>query len=113
MRASSTSRMPLRRSLPGHRLLIHSTSFQLSVGSNCSAVHFASTVTLSMPRTWPALLPKVFRLPRSTLPPFADETAVAHDVKLKPERLVDRRRNVFDRADRHGRQRERNVGRLR
>ena len=34
MRASSTSRMPLRMSLPGQRLAIHSTSFQFSVGSN-------------------------------------------------------------------------------
>ena len=30
--ASSTSSMPLMISLPGHRLLIHSTSFQVSVG---------------------------------------------------------------------------------
>ena len=43
----------------------------------------------------------------------ADEAAVLHDVELEPERLVDRRRDVLDRADRHGRQRERNAGRLR
>ena len=62
-RASSTSRMPLRMSLPGHRLLTHSTSFQFSVGSNWLAVHCASELTFSMPRTWPARLPKVLRLP--------------------------------------------------
>ena len=44
---------------------------------------------------------------------FADKAAVAHDVELEPERLVDRRGDVLDRADRHGRQRERNAGRLR
>jgi hypothetical protein len=32
----------------------------------------------------------------------ADETAILHDVELKPERLVDRGRNILDRADRHG-----------
>ena len=36
--ASSTSRMPLRMSLPPQRCLIHSTSSQLRRGSNCSAV---------------------------------------------------------------------------
>ena len=61
--ASSTSRMPLRISLPGHRLLTHSTSFQFSVGSNWLAVHAASELTFSMPFTWPARLPKVLRLP--------------------------------------------------
>ncbi len=50
-------------SLPGHRLLIHSTSFQFSVGSNWLAVHCASELTFSMPFTWPARLPKVLRLP--------------------------------------------------
>ena len=49
--ASSTSRMPLRMSLPGQRLRIHSTSFQLSAGSNWLAVHCANEVTFSMPRT--------------------------------------------------------------
>ena len=62
--ASSTSRMPLRMSLPGQTLLIHSTSFQLSAGSNWLAVHCASELTFSMPCTWPARLPKVLRLPR-------------------------------------------------
>jgi len=38
---------------------------------------------------------------------------VLHDVKLKPERLVDVSRNILDRADRHRAQRERNAGRLR
>ena len=37
--ASSTSRMPLRISLPPQRFLIHSTSSQLRRGSNCLAVH--------------------------------------------------------------------------
>ena len=55
--------MPLRISLPGHRLLIHSMSRQFSVGSNCCAVHCASELTFSMPLTWPARLPKVLRLP--------------------------------------------------
>src|SRR5882762_2035822 len=55
--------MPLRMSLPGQTLRTHSTSFQLSVGSNWLAVHCASDVTFSMPFTWPARLPKVLRLP--------------------------------------------------
>jgi len=38
-RASSTSWMPLRISLPPQRFLIHSTSSQFSRGSNCCAVH--------------------------------------------------------------------------
>src|ERR1039458_4321568 len=61
--ASSASRMPLRISLPGQIFLIHSTSFQLSAGSNCSPTHLASWLTFSMPCTWPARLPKVLRLP--------------------------------------------------
>ena len=61
--ASSTSRMPLRMSLPGQMLLTHSTSFQFSVGSNWLAVHCASELTFSMPFTWPARLPNVLRLP--------------------------------------------------
>ncbi len=43
----------------------------------------------------------------------ADEAAVLHHVELEPERLVDRLRHVFDRADRHGGERERNARRLR
>ena len=43
----------------------------------------------------------------------AHEAAVAHDVELEPERLVDRRRHVLDRADRHGRERVRDAGGLR
>jgi hypothetical protein len=41
-----------------------------------------------------------------------DEAAVLHDVKLKPERPGDIGGNVFDRADRHRAQRERNAGSL-
>ena len=153
-------------SLPGQRLAIHSTSFQFSVASNWLLVHCDSELTSSMPRTWPARLPKVRRLPRAmlsaqaglvamsmrllkrdfggTVMPFlmsrwrwprtcrstrederaafgrggaldqrADEAAILHDVELEPERLVDRRRHILDRADRHGRERERNAGRLR
>src|SRR5258707_14520446 len=55
--------MPLRMSLPGHRLLTHSTSFQLSVGSNCFAVHAASELMLVVSFTWPERLPKVLLLP--------------------------------------------------
>ena len=43
----------------------------------------------------------------------ADETAVLHDVKLEPERLVDGGRDVLDRADRHGREAKRDSGLLR
>src|SRR6516165_5164234 len=56
--------MPLRMSLPDQMLRTHSTSFQLSAGSNWLLVHCASETTFSMPRTWPARLPKVLRLPR-------------------------------------------------
>ena len=41
------------------------------------------------------------------------KAAVFHDVKLEPERLVDGCGDILDRADRHGRQRERNPCRLR
>ena len=61
--ASSMSRIPLMMSLPPHWSRIHSTSFQLSRGSNCSLVHCASDLMPSMPCTWPARLPKVLRLP--------------------------------------------------
>ena len=54
-------------SLPGQMLLIHSTSFQDSAGSNWFWIHTPSELTLSMPFTWPARLPKVLRLPHSTL----------------------------------------------
>src|ERR1700704_1987854 len=42
-----------------------------------------------------------------------DEAAVLHDVELEPERLADRLRHILDRADRHGRERERDAGGLR
>jgi hypothetical protein len=47
MRASSTSSTPLIMSFPGHRLLIHSTSFHDSAGSNCVEIHDASDATLA------------------------------------------------------------------
>ena len=50
---------------------------------------------------------------RRPLDQRADEAAVLHDVELEPERLVDRCGHILDRADRHGRQRERNAGGLR
>src|SRR5437879_12903993 len=60
--ASSTSRMPFRISLPGHRLLTHSTYFQLKVGSNWLAVHAASELMFVVSFTRPARLPKVLLL---------------------------------------------------
>jgi hypothetical protein len=42
-------------------------SLQFSDGSNCFETHAASDVTPVMPSTRPARLPKVLRLPRSTL----------------------------------------------
>src|SRR5512132_3015460 len=78
--------MPLRMSLPGHRLRIHSTSFQLNAGSNWLAVHCASELTFSMPRTWPARLPTGLRLPRRR-----DRHAVAYIAMALAEHLeVDR-----------------------
>ena len=50
---------------------------------------------------------------RGALDQRAHEAAVLHHIELEPERLVDRRRHVLDRADRHGGERERNAGRLR
>jgi len=47
--------------------LIHSTSFQFSAGSNWPEIHTDNELTFSMPRMWPAILPKVLRLPRTTL----------------------------------------------
>jgi peptidoglycan/LPS O-acetylase OafA/YrhL len=57
-RASSTSWMPLRISLPPQRFLIHSTSSQFRRGSNCLAVHSDSEPMFSTPLTWPTMLPK-------------------------------------------------------
>ena len=50
---------------------------------------------------------------RRALDQLANEAAVAHHIELEPERLVDRRRHVLDRIDRHGGQRVGNAGRLR
>src|SRR5436309_5395794 len=58
--------MPLRISLPGQIERIQSMSFQLSEVSNCDAVHSDSLVRSSVPLTWPTMLPKLRRLPRST-----------------------------------------------
>ncbi len=44
---------------------------------------------------------------------IADEAAIAHDVQLEPKRLLDGFGDVFDRADRHRAERERNSGGLR
>ena len=41
-------------------------SFQFSEVSNCDAVHSDSLVRSSVPLTWPTMLPKLRRLPRST-----------------------------------------------
>jgi hypothetical protein len=41
------------------------------------------------------------------------EAAVAHDVKLEPERLGDRPRDILDRTDRHGGLTELDAGRVR
>jgi peptidoglycan/LPS O-acetylase OafA/YrhL len=61
-RASSTSWMPLRISLPPQRFLIHSTSAQDRRGSNCLAVHSDSEPMFSTPLTWPTMLPNWRRL---------------------------------------------------
>ena len=153
-------------SLPGHRLLIHSTSFQFSAGSNWPEIHCDSDVDVlhaldvagdvaeglalaaqhaqrpgrlggdvdeiletQLRRHGHAVLDVAVALAedlqidreheraafgrRGALDQRADEAAVLHDVELEPERLVDRCRDVLDRADRHGRQRERDARRLR
>ena len=61
-RASSASMMPFKISLPPQRFLIHSTSPQLSCGSNCSAVHDDSDDKSPTPLAWPTMLPKLRRL---------------------------------------------------
>src|SRR5439155_17885690 len=50
---------------------------------------------------------------RRPLDQRAHKTAVLHHVELEPERFFDRRRHVLDRADRHGREAERDAGYLR
>ena len=56
-RASAGSWMPLRMSLPPQSFLIHSTSPQFSVGSNCDAVHSLRRDISLTPWTWPTMLP--------------------------------------------------------
>src|SRR3981189_703284 len=64
--ASSTSRMPFRISLHGQVLRIQSLHFPFREVSNCDAVHSDSLVRSAVPLTWPTMLPKLRRLPRST-----------------------------------------------
>ena len=54
-------------SLPGQIDRIQATSFQFSAGSNWPAIHWPSDFTPVMPFTKPSRLPKLLRLPRSTL----------------------------------------------
>src|SRR5690554_3463993 len=60
-RASSGSITPFSISLPFQRFLIHSRSFQLRLGSNCSAVQEDSEETSVTFLAWPTILPKVRR----------------------------------------------------
>ena len=60
--ASSGDIMPLRISGPSHASLIQAISFQLSWGSNWSAVQDAREVISATPVTWPTILPKLRRL---------------------------------------------------
>ena len=161
MRASSTSRMPLRISLPGQMPAIHSTSFQLmrrvellgdparqilyvlhaadmagKIAERLAlAAHHAQcpgrlggdvdqVADTDFRRHAQAVFDVAVALAedlqidgdyqraalgrRRPLDQRTDEAAILHDVELKPERLVDRAGDVFDRTDRHGRQRERN-----
>src|SRR5213592_2339155 len=55
--ASSASRIPFRISLPPQRFFTHSTSFQLSVGSNWPAIHCESVVRLPVFGMRPSRLP--------------------------------------------------------
>ncbi len=50
---------------------------------------------------------------RGALDQRFDEAAIAHHVELEPERLAVACGHVLDRADRHGRERERDAGGLR
>ena len=79
--ASSTSRMPLRMSLPPQRCLIHSTSSQLRRGSNCSAVQEDSEDRSLTPLAWPTMLPKVRRLVPSM--PMHQRGLVARLIRLR------------------------------
>src|ERR1700722_1783235 len=126
-RASSASSTPLRMSLPGQRLLTHSTSRQLADASNCVAVHSANVRMALEPPMRPAKFPKVRRLPNSTLSAqegfeatsrplrnlqrgggrvdeFLIESAIFHEVLLDPERLLSRGSHSLDGANRHGSQ---------
>src|SRR5437773_8847681 len=58
--------MPLRISLPPQRFFTHSTSFQLSVGSNWPAIHCESVVRLPVFGMRPSRLPNDLRFPLST-----------------------------------------------
>src|SRR3546814_848378 len=60
-RASSASMIPLSISLRPQRSLIHSTSFQLRLGSNCSAVYDDREDRSLTPFACPTILPKVRR----------------------------------------------------
>src|SRR5690606_635499 len=64
-RASSGSMTPLSTRRPPQRFLIHSRSFQLRLGSNCSAVQADNDDTSETLRAWPTNLPTVRRLVRS------------------------------------------------
>ena len=52
--------------MPGQIDRIQSRSFQLSEVSNCELIQVESDVMSSLTLRWPARLPKVRRLPRST-----------------------------------------------
>ena len=66
--ASSRSSMPFKINLPGQRLRTHATSRQLTDASNCVPDHSASVLISLEPPIRPTRLPKVRRLPKSTLP---------------------------------------------
>jgi hypothetical protein len=93
-RASSASMMPFRISLPPQRFLIHSTSPQLSCGSNCSAVHDASDDMSPTPLAWPTMLPKLRRLVPSM--PRHQRGLVARLMRLASVGLGGRRQAVLD-----------------
>src|SRR5262249_58786708 len=82
--ASSVSRMPLRISLPGQIERIQSTSFQFSEVSNCELIQVDNDVMSSLTFRWPARLPKVRRLPRSTPDTQAGLVAKSTSFHLTP-----------------------------
>ncbi len=90
-RASSTSWMPLRISLPPQRFLIHSTSSQFRRGSNCSAVHSPRQLMSATPLTWPTMLPNW----RRWVPQHAQAPArLGHQVEHVGQRRLGRRRQA-------------------